>query len=431
MTASARALAEFPLSDALIEHLTAVGRVASTPAERALVEPVLAGRDVWVTGERLTRDDVDGATQATLLAAVDLVGPRPAAPQVLVVLPTRDPQRTIAAQVGRWASALGASTADLDHVDGALTAQVAVGTVGRARDALSRGAIVPGCVRAIVVVQPELIAAADGLADVALLFERCSRAQRALIGGDASIGAFASRTLRAPEVVTLPLLPDREAPVRAATPAVEAPEAVQAALEPPGALGAAEDLEAPNAALAVAALAADGPVLVCGADADLGAVLDQLGVDTEAASPEHGRRLALARRLRRGEVSAAIVAGQLSPFVEARPSILHLDQPDDATRERREQGVTDCRVYRFRASQRPVSAFSVETLIDATDGVGADGWVSAIHELLNRDDGPEILARLARLAVRTARIEDQRAADADASDEPRRRRRKRRRYHGG
>jgi len=134
----------------LSEALAARGYAAPTPVQAAVIEPEAAGRDLIVSAQTGS-----GKTVAFGLAmAGDLLGeagqlPPPRAPMALVIAPTRELALQVSRELGwlygklgaRIATCVGGMDAAKERRALAQGAQIVVGTPGRLRDHLERGAL--------------------------------------------------------------------------------------------------------------------------------------------------------------------------------------------------------------------------------------------------------------------------------------------------
>ena len=140
----------------LAEALRLRGFSALTPVQRAVLEPGSVGRDLRVSSQTGSGKTVAiGFALARELAEADPTAPTPS---VLVVAPTRE----LAAQVGRelgWlleplgaavAVVTGGTNPALERRALAGKPRVVVGTPGRLVDHMTRGALSPHGVRALV-----------------------------------------------------------------------------------------------------------------------------------------------------------------------------------------------------------------------------------------------------------------------------------------
>ncbi len=144
---------------ALAEALAARGYDALTPVQSAVIEPEAVGRDLVVSAQTGSGKTVAfGLAMAGELLDETGKAPPPAAPLALIIAPTRE----LALQVSRefiWlygptgariATCVGGMDASKERRALNQGAQVVVGTPGRLRDHLERGALNLSALRAVV-----------------------------------------------------------------------------------------------------------------------------------------------------------------------------------------------------------------------------------------------------------------------------------------
>lgn len=143
----------------LTEALSARGYAAPTPVQAAVIQPDAEGRDLLVSAQTGSGKTVAfGMAMAPQLLTEDGRTDRPGAPLVLVIAPTRE----LALQVSReliWlyaktgariATCVGGMDASKERKALSQGAHIVVGTPGRLRDHLERGALNLGQIRVAV-----------------------------------------------------------------------------------------------------------------------------------------------------------------------------------------------------------------------------------------------------------------------------------------
>ena len=143
----------------LVEALTARGYAAPTPVQAAVIQPDASGRDLLVSAQTGSGKTVAfGMAMAAQLLGDDGRTDRPGAPLVLVIAPTRE----LALQVSRelmWlyartgariATCVGGMDASKERKSLGQGAHIVVGTPGRLRDHLERGALNLASIRVAV-----------------------------------------------------------------------------------------------------------------------------------------------------------------------------------------------------------------------------------------------------------------------------------------
>ncbi len=143
----------------LTEALTARGYAAPTPVQAAVIQPEAEGRDLLVSAQTGSGKTVAfGMAMAPQLLGEDGRTDRPAAPLALVIAPTRE----LALQVSReliWlyaktgariATCVGGMDASKERKALNQGAHIVVGTPGRLRDHLERGALNLGSIRVAI-----------------------------------------------------------------------------------------------------------------------------------------------------------------------------------------------------------------------------------------------------------------------------------------
>ncbi|NJC08471.1 ATP-dependent RNA helicase DeaD [Polymorphobacter fuscus] len=143
----------------LTEALTARGYAAPTPVQAAVIQPEAEGRDLLVSAQTGSGKTVAfGMAMAAQLLGDDGRTDRPGAPLVIVIAPTRE----LALQVSReliWlyaktgariATCVGGMDASKERKMLGQGAHIVVGTPGRLRDHLERGALNLGQIRVAV-----------------------------------------------------------------------------------------------------------------------------------------------------------------------------------------------------------------------------------------------------------------------------------------
>jgi ATP-dependent RNA helicase DeaD len=143
----------------LVEALTARGYAAPTPVQGAVIQPEADGRDLLVSAQTGSGKTVAfGMAMAAQLLGEDGRTDRPGAPLVIVIAPTRE----LALQVSReliWlyaktgariATCVGGMDASKERKSLSQGAHIVVGTPGRLRDHLERGALNLGQIRVAV-----------------------------------------------------------------------------------------------------------------------------------------------------------------------------------------------------------------------------------------------------------------------------------------
>lgn len=143
----------------LVEALTARGYASPTPVQAAVIEPEATGRDLIVSAQTGSGKTVAfGMAMATDLLGEDNRMPVPAAPLALVIAPTRE----LALQVSRelqWlyepahariATCVGGMDAARERRSLSHGTHIVVGTPGRLRDHLERGALDLSALRFVV-----------------------------------------------------------------------------------------------------------------------------------------------------------------------------------------------------------------------------------------------------------------------------------------
>ena len=143
----------------LTEALSARGYAAPTPVQAAVIQPDAEGRDLLVSAQTGSGKTVAfGMAMAPQLLTEDGRTDRPGAPLVLVIAPTRE----LALQVSRelmWlyartgariATCVGGMDASKERKSLSQGAHIVVGTPGRLRDHLERGALNLASVRVAV-----------------------------------------------------------------------------------------------------------------------------------------------------------------------------------------------------------------------------------------------------------------------------------------
>ncbi|MEM9380607.1 MAG: DEAD/DEAH box helicase, partial [Planctomycetota bacterium] len=204
--------AAFDLDPAVRRGLEDAGFVDPRPVQVAVLPSALGGRDVLGLARTGT-----GKTAAFALPILDRIARRegsPAAPQALVLAPTRELARQIVGEIERLGAHVGVRAVALiggvrpEGQRDALSAgaDVVVGTTGRVLDLVRDGALDLGAREVLVRDEADRMLEMGFLPDVRRVLERTPDRQQTMLFSATmpeEVQALAQRVLREPDIVDL------------------------------------------------------------------------------------------------------------------------------------------------------------------------------------------------------------------------------------